>query len=184
MQTVRYRPEYSLRTCTLCAALCGLFVLYAHRVLAHFSPVMLIPFLLLALIALVTLWILVEQLVRAVSPIGCFRITPDGLEHLPVGFRLLGIRLPGAVRCLPWSCIQDIRLERANAHTVLRIQTVDDADFPKGYSRYVRMLLEREAQHDSYGFAIDWSHIDGDPEAWAHKLQTMLAEYRSNRPLG
>ncbi len=181
MQTIRYRPAYSLAVCGGSALLAALAGAYVIRLAAAFSPSAVLPALLAGAVALSALVIFAAQLVRAVGPAGCFQVTPDGLAHLPVGVRIAGLRLPGSVRLLPWSCIADIRLECTGARRVLRIQTVDDAEFPRGYSHRVRQLLEREAAHDSYGFAVDLSHISGDPQAWTAQLQAMLAQWRAAR---
>ena len=181
MLTIRYRVSYSIAVCGASGTLAGLAGAYAVRLAAACTPAVLIPMLAAGAVALGALAVFAVQLVRAVGPIGCFQVTPDGLAHLPVGIRVGGLRLPGSVRLLPWPCIADIRLECAGARRVLRIQTVDDDGFPRGYSRRVRKMLEREASRDSYGFAVDISHVTGDPQEWAHRLQLLLAQWRTAR---
>lgn len=181
MQTVRYRIPYSLAVCGGCAVLTFLAVAYVVELARAFSPAAVCPAVVAGVVALVAFTLFAEQFVRAVTAVGCFRITPDGLAHLPVGLRIAGLRLPGSVRLLPWSCIADIRLECVGTRRILRIQTVGDEAFPRGYSHWVRQLLAREAAHDSYGFSVDISHIAGDPQVWAQRLQALLAQWKNTR---
>ena len=126
-----------------------------------------------------------QAALRAIFRTGCFSITSDGLENLVHPLTAGPFRYPVNVRLVPWSCIDSFRIDRSSGGDRIMLIPKDEADFPKGYSRFARWLLEREHSSGDFGFYFDSRRAAVDPEALLRLLQKELAAYRgSTYPAG
>lgn len=130
------------------------------------------------LLLLLPLWLTVQSLCRAALKTGCFSVTSDGLENI-VHLLLVGcFRVPVTVRLIPWSCIDSFRIDRTAGGESLTVMTKDVAEFPKGYSPFVRALLEREQNRCVCGLSVDTRFAAADPQELLRMLQLELEAFR------
>lgn len=176
-KTIRYRLPYMLGLGFLELCICVATALWLRRLCTGSYSSELVPFVFLLFLSVYSLIMLIERIWRLSSSAGCFRISPDGLEFLPIEYRFLIFRLPVFVRTLPWSCIEDIRVEKRGSHTYLQLHPIDEAEFPKGYSPLVRQVLERGRRRDCYTLPVDITFIDGSPDNLARELRDLLREF-------
>ena len=177
--TVHYRLSNTILLCFLCISDIVSTVFYVRLASTTAQPGTRVVVWVMLTLAVFASLLLVDRLIRLVARIGCFRITSDGIAHLPVELRLLFFRLPISVRQVPWQCIRTIRLERINNRPYISFSLVDEADFPKGYSLLVRYLLEHGQRSDVYALQVDVTYLLEDPAELTKRLQELLKEFQA-----
>lgn len=123
-------------------------------------------------------WTTVQAVWRAAAKTGCFSITSDGLENVSHPFSVGCFSFPLTIRLIPWSCIDSFRIDRSAGGERLLLMAKDIAEFPKGYSPLMRMLLEREQNRGVCGFSIDSRFADASPQELFRLLQQELESFR------
>ena len=124
------------------------------------------------------LWSSVSFLVRVIRRTGCFSVTSDGLENLQHLISLGCFSFPVTIRLIPWSCIDSFRIDRASGGEKVVLIAKDPAEFPKGYSPFVRSLLERDQNRGICGFSFDVRSADRGQKELFDLLQRELDAFR------
>ena len=111
---------------------------------------------------------------------GCFSITADGIENAACVCLCWIVRLPVAVRLIPWGCIREFKLDfGGNAQKVLLIPKEEDA-FPKGYPNAALSIFRREMDAGRPGVDFGSAGAAYDPKELYRLLSEKLEEYSRN----
>ncbi len=123
-------------------------------------------------------WMTIHTIWRAAAKTGCFSITSDGIENISHPLSIGCFSFPLTIRLIPWSCIDSFRIDRSAGGERLLLMAKDIAEFPKGYSPLMRMLLERDQNRGICGFSLDSRSADADPQELLRLLQRELENFR------